>query len=169
MFTGDLFDYKRLNLKNSLAAAEAAVNIAPCYYAPGNHEQRRPVQYAALIRGLKALGVTVLDDAYAEITRGGSSIRIAGARDISFYEARYSEEEIEYGDEHLAKTVRAIANYGSDRRYHNIYLGLNCRMDEIQAAMLRVKLSYLNVENMRRAEVAQSYDPQITNPLVKKP
>ncbi|MBR5501418.1 MAG: metallophosphoesterase [Oscillospiraceae bacterium] len=105
VFTGDLFDYKRLNLKNSLAAAEAAVNIAPCYYAPGNHEQRRPVQYAALIRGLKALGVTVLDDAYAEITRGGSSIRIAGARDISFYEARYSEEEIEYGDEHLAKTL----------------------------------------------------------------
>ena len=108
VFTGDLFDYKRLNLKNSLAAAEAAVNVAPCYYAPGNHEQRRPVQYAALIRGLKALGVTVLDDAYAELTRGGESIRIAGARDISFYEANYSEEEIEYGDEHLAKTLWQI-------------------------------------------------------------
>lgn len=72
-------------------------------------------------------------------------------------------------DEDLAKTVRAIANYGSDRRYHNIYLGLNCRMDEIQAAMLRVKLRYLNVENVRRAEVAQTYDEQITNPLVRKP
>ena len=72
-------------------------------------------------------------------------------------------------DELLAKTVRAIANYGSDRRYHNIYLGLNCRIDEIQAAMLRVKLRYLNVENMRRTEVALAYGNTITNPLVKKP
>ena len=72
-------------------------------------------------------------------------------------------------DEDLAKTVRAIANYGSNRRYHNIYLGLNCRIDEIQAAMLRVKLRYLNLENLRRDEVARTYDEQITNPLVKKP
>lgn len=72
-------------------------------------------------------------------------------------------------DEELAKTIRAIANYGSDTRYHNIYLGLNCRIDEIQAAMLRVKLRYLNVENMRRTEVADAYDTHITNPLVKKP
>ena len=72
-------------------------------------------------------------------------------------------------DKELAETVRAIANYGSDYRYHNIYLGLNCRIDEIQAAMLRVKLRYLNVENMRRSEVATAYDTCITNPLVTKP
>ncbi len=72
-------------------------------------------------------------------------------------------------DEELAKTVQAIANYGSDRRYHNIYLGLNCRIDEIQAAMLRVKLRYLNVENMRRSDAALAYDSCITNPLVTKP
>lgn len=72
-------------------------------------------------------------------------------------------------DEDLAKAVRAIANYGSDTRYHNIYMGLNCRIDEIQAAMLRVKLRYLNVENLRRAEAAQAYNNFITNPLVKKP
>jgi len=72
-------------------------------------------------------------------------------------------------DEELAKTVRAIANYGSDRRYHNIYIGVNCRIDEIQAAMLRVKLRYLNVENMRRSEIAKSFDKHINNPLVKKP
>jgi len=72
-------------------------------------------------------------------------------------------------DEQLASAVRAIANYGSDTRYHNIYMGLNCRIDEIQAAMLRVKLRYLNVENMRRHEAAQAYDQYITNPLVNKP
>lgn len=42
-------------------------------------------------------------------------------------------------DEQLAKAVKALANYGSDRRYHNIYQGVNCRMDELQAAMLCVK------------------------------
>lgn len=72
-------------------------------------------------------------------------------------------------DEELAKAIRAIANYGSDTRYHNIYMGLNCRIDEIQAALLRVKLRYLNVENMRRHEVAAAYDEHITNPLVTKP
>ena len=72
-------------------------------------------------------------------------------------------------DEELAKAIRAIANYGSDTRYHNIYMGLNCRIDEIQAALLRVKLRYLNVENMRRHEAAMAYDQHITNPLVKKP
>ena len=72
-------------------------------------------------------------------------------------------------DEDLAKAIRAIANYGSDTRYHNIYMGLNCRIDEIQAAMLRVKLRYLNVENMRRHDAALAYDQNITNPLVRKP
>lgn len=72
-------------------------------------------------------------------------------------------------DEQLAQTVRAIANYGADHRYHNIYLGLNCRIDEIQAAMLRVKLRHLQHETERRNAVARAYDQAITNPLVRKP
>ena len=72
-------------------------------------------------------------------------------------------------DEKLASTVRAIANYGSDYRYHNIYLGLNCRMDEIQAAMLRVSLRYLPAEIERRNAVASAYCEHISNPLVTTP
>ena len=72
-------------------------------------------------------------------------------------------------DETLAATVRALANYGSDRRYHNIYQGLNCRLDEIQAAMLRVKLRYLDEENASRDAVARTYRECITNPRVKTP
>ncbi len=72
-------------------------------------------------------------------------------------------------DEQLAKTVRALANYGSDRRYHNIYQGYNCRLDEIQAAMLRVKLRYLEQENASRNKVAEAYSISITNPRVKTP
>ena len=72
-------------------------------------------------------------------------------------------------DEQLASTVRALANYGADRHYHNIYKGLNCRIDEIQAAMLRVKLKHLGQETQRRMMIARTYNEHITNPLVTRP
>jgi len=72
-------------------------------------------------------------------------------------------------DDDLATVVKALANYGSDRRYHNIYQGYNCRMDEMQAAMLRVKLRHLQEENDVRAEVARTYNACISNPRVKTP
>lgn len=72
-------------------------------------------------------------------------------------------------DDDLAKTIRALANYGAETRYHNIYAGLNCRIDEIQAAILRVKLRHLNRETSRRQAIANTYCKHITNPLVKKP
>lgn len=72
-------------------------------------------------------------------------------------------------DEKLAKTVRALANYGSDRRYHNIYRGLNCRMDPIQAAMICVKLRHTSDENADRFARALAYTRTITNPLIVTP
>ena len=72
-------------------------------------------------------------------------------------------------DSKIAETVRALANYGSDRRYHNIRKGLNCRMDEIQAAALRVKLRHLPEITAARRERAASYHTFITNPLIRKP
>ncbi len=72
-------------------------------------------------------------------------------------------------DEQLAQTVRALANYGSDRRYHNIYRGLNCRLDEIQAAMLRVKLLHFQDENKQRRQVAATYAQCINHRLVTAP
>ena len=72
-------------------------------------------------------------------------------------------------DKQLADCVRALANYGTDRRYHNIYQGTNCRMDEIQAAMLLVKLPYLIDENNRRRELAAVYNESINNPSIVKP
>lgn len=72
-------------------------------------------------------------------------------------------------DPELAAAVTALANYGSDRRYHNIYKGLNCRMDPIQAAMIRVKLGHINMENNGRRERAVVYDKTICNPAVTRP
>ena len=72
-------------------------------------------------------------------------------------------------DKALADAVRAIANYGSDRRYHNIYQGLNCRMDELQAAVLSVKLQHLADISGARRRNAAVYDREIVNPLLRKP
>ncbi|MDE5785221.1 MAG: DegT/DnrJ/EryC1/StrS family aminotransferase [Duncaniella sp.] len=72
-------------------------------------------------------------------------------------------------DRELAAAVNALANYGSDRRYHNIYKGLNCRIDPVQAAMIRVKLHHISRENDGRRERASLYDSNITNPAVIKP
>ena len=72
-------------------------------------------------------------------------------------------------DRQLADVGRAWANYGSTERYYNRYAGYNCRLDEIQAAMLRVKLRHLDEESRRRNAVAQAYAAEITNPLVTLP
>lgn len=64
-------------------------------------------------------------------------------------------------DEELAKTVRALANYGTDRLYHNIYHGLNCRLDPMQAALLNVKLGKLDEENEERRKKARLYNDSI--------
>jgi dTDP-4-amino-4,6-dideoxygalactose transaminase len=60
-------------------------------------------------------------------------------------------------DDNLAKTIRAIGNYGSQEKYKNIYQGLNSRMDEMQAAFLSVKLRYLDEENNKRRKLARLY------------
>jgi len=72
-------------------------------------------------------------------------------------------------DRRLAQAIRALANYGSDRRYHNIYCGFNCRLDPVQAAVLNVKLRHLNAENKLRRDIAAIYCKEITNPKVRLP
>jgi len=66
-------------------------------------------------------------------------------------------------DIELATMVRALGNYGSKQKYVNEYQGLNCRLDELQAAILDVKLSYLENENQKRREIANNYCQNIKN------
>lgn len=72
-------------------------------------------------------------------------------------------------DEELAKAVRALANYGSQRKYVFKYAGRNSRLDEVQAAVLDVKLKYLVEDNAHRKEVAHYYYEHINNPLITLP
>jgi dTDP-4-amino-4,6-dideoxygalactose transaminase len=72
-------------------------------------------------------------------------------------------------DPELAATIRALANYGSQKKYVFRYAGRNSRLDEIQAAVLDVKLKYLVDDNARRKEVAHYYYEHINNPLISLP
>lgn len=72
-------------------------------------------------------------------------------------------------DDILAETVRAIANYGSPRKYQFKYKGRNSRLDELQAALLRIKLRHLDEENGHRKKIAGIYLENILNPLVTLP
>lgn len=66
-------------------------------------------------------------------------------------------------DEDLASTIRALGNYGSHKKYENFYKGTNSRLDEMQAAMLRVKLRHLDNEIEKRRKIANYYLENINN------
>lgn len=72
-------------------------------------------------------------------------------------------------DDELATTLRALRNYGSHEKYKNLFQGVNSRLDEIQAAMLSVKLKHLDIEIVHRRKAAQAYLEGITNPAIVLP
>lgn len=72
-------------------------------------------------------------------------------------------------DEELANMIGALGNYGSERKYVFKYKGRNSRLDEIQAAVLRVKLKYLDADNALRRSIAMQYIEHIDNPLITLP
>ena len=72
-------------------------------------------------------------------------------------------------DKELATVIRALANYGSQKKYVFKYVGMNSRMSEPDAAVLDVKLKYLDEDNKKRQELAAYYYENIKNPLITLP
>lgn len=72
-------------------------------------------------------------------------------------------------DDELAQTVRALGNYGSHKKYENLYQGINSRLDELQAAILRIKLKNLETETKHRQRIAGLYLEGINNQKIKLP
>lgn len=72
-------------------------------------------------------------------------------------------------DEKLARLFCIFRNYGSEKRYHNMMVGSNSRLDELQAGLLRVKLSHLDEFNEERCRIAERYMNELKNPLVQLP
>lgn len=122
-------------------------------------------------------GLLVLEDA-AQSHGASLDSRRAGsfghASGFSFYPGKNlgalgDAGAVTTNDGDLARIVRALGNYGSERKYENAYQGVNSRLDEIQAAMLRVKLKYLDAEAARRREIAGVYTSRISHPEISLP
>ncbi len=99
---------------------------------------------------------------------------ISGCEAYSFYPAKNLGALGDAGcvttnDEEVAEVIRALGNYGSERKYVFKYKGLNSRMDEIIAAALSVKLKYLDEDNRRRQEIADYYVDNIKTDLLTLP
>jgi dTDP-4-amino-4,6-dideoxygalactose transaminase len=106
--------------------------------------------------------------------KGKKTGNLGDAAGFSFYPGKNlgalgDAGAITTNDENLAKIIRALANYGSDQKYINIYQGLNSRLDEIQAAVLGVKLKYIDEENSTRKKIARKYISKISNPKIILP
>ena len=71
--------------------------------------------------------------------------------------------------QNLAETIRALSNYGSIEKYNHIYQGNNSRLDEVQAALLYIKLKYLDKWNKERQRIARRYLTEIKNSKVLLP
>ena len=72
-------------------------------------------------------------------------------------------------DDAFAKVIHSIRNYGSEKKYHNEYRGMNSRLDELQAAFLNVKLPYLDTDNNKRILIAKRYLSEIKNDKIILP
>lgn len=72
-------------------------------------------------------------------------------------------------DKELAESLRILRNYGSKARYQNIVIGHNARLDELQAAFLRIKLKYITSIIQERSDIAERYNSEIINPIIQKP
>lgn len=72
-------------------------------------------------------------------------------------------------DDKIARKIKMLRNYGSEKKYHNEVVGLNSRLDEMQAALLRVKLSHMDEITAERKKIAKAYLSGIKNPAIKLP
>jgi dTDP-4-amino-4,6-dideoxygalactose transaminase len=111
-------------------------------------------------------GLKVIEDAaqaHGALYKGKKVGTLGHAAGFSFYPGKNlgalgDAGAVTTNDAELAEKVRVLLNYGSKVKYHNEVQGYNCRLDELQAALLGVKLPFLDQETQRRKEIAQQYN-----------
>ena len=125
----------------------------------------------------KKYNLKVFEDAaqaHGAIYQGKRTGNLSDAAAFSFYPGKNlgclgDGGAVTTNDEEIYHKIKALANYGSDRKYHHIYKGLNSRLDEIQAAVLDIKLPHLDGDNEYRRKIVQYYHSHIDNPLITLP
>ncbi len=110
----------------------------------------------------------------AEYKNGKRSGNLGDASGFSFYPGKNlgalgDGGAVTTDDELLANKIRAISNYGSEKKYVHKYQGVNSRLDEIQSAVLSVKLNYLDKDNTRRQQISKYYRDHIKNNMIEIP
>lgn len=141
------------------------------------HLQGRPADMDPIRKIADQHGLKVIEDAaqaHGALYKGRKVGSLGDAAAFSFYPGKNLGALGDGGcvvtiDEALALKVRQIGNYGSDYKYHHIYKGVNSRLDELQAAFLRVKLPELDKWNEYRRHVALRYSEKIKNDLITLP
>lgn len=141
------------------------------------HLQGRPADMDSINQIADKYGLKVIEDAaqaHGAEYKGKSVGSLSYAAGFSFYPGKNLGALGDGGcvvtnDDKLADKVKALGNYGSIYKYNHIYKGNNSRLDEMQAAFLRVKLKYLNKWNQKRKRVAHRYFEGITNPNIILP
>lgn len=141
------------------------------------HLYGRVANMNAILLFAKAYDLLVIEDAaqaHGAIYEGDRVGSLGDAAAFSFYPTKNLGALGDGGavttkDATLAEVVRTLSNYGSQKKYVNIYKGVNSRLDELQAAFLSVKLPYLDKQNARRREIAMRYLKEIINPLIILP
>ena len=141
------------------------------------HLQGRPADMDSVNAIAKKHNLKVIEDAaqaHGAKYKGKRVGTLSDAAAFSFYPGKNLGALGDAGcvvtnNDDIATKVRALGNYGSDYKYHHIYKGTNSRLDEIQAAFLRVKLPELDKWNDARRQIASRYINEIKNPLIKLP
>jgi dTDP-4-amino-4,6-dideoxygalactose transaminase len=132
---------------------------------------------ASISRIANKYNLKVIEDcaqAHGAVLEEKKSGNLADAAGFSFYPGKNlgalgDAGAVTTNDDDLAICIRTLLNYGSIVKYKNLYKGVNSRLDELQAALLSVKLKYLDHETDIRRKISQRYRREISNPLIKLP
>ncbi len=141
------------------------------------HLYGQPCDMDAITENARTHHLYVIEDcaqAHGAVYKGQKIGTFADVAAFSFYPGKNlgalgDAGAVVTNNKELAEKVRALGNYGSDYKYHHIYKGCNSRLDELQAAFLSVKLSYLDRMNAERRRIAKRYNEEIVNYKVIKP
>lgn len=133
--------------------------------------------HACDVSSLKNMGLKVIEDAaqsHGAIVGGQKVGTLGDAAGFSFYPGKNlgalgDGGAVVTNDDDLANLIRTLANYGAKEKYFHEVMGVNSRLDEIQAAVLSLKLERLEQDNEKRRRIAETYNREISNPKVKTP
>ncbi len=156
-------------IENKITDKTKAIMVVHLY---GQTCEMEPISEIAKNYNLKIIEDSA--QAHGAFYKGKRAGNLGDASGFSFYPGKNlgalgDGGAVTTNDKELAEILRALRNYGSQKKYENLYKGVNSRLDEIQAAMLRVKLKYLDDEIEKRRKIAEFYLENIKNPRIVLP